>query len=92
VAKSGGTRSKEHDDVKVTRLAILYYRVTGRQGSCIHPSAFTSFWLLQHIPAGTRIPTCAPPVFRVEAQDWDDERTPRVDTMQAVPHEWTLSA
>jgi len=67
----------------VGNILLVKFAFTGGKEACIYLPAHIVFWLLQHIPVNQDPNLQAPTSFPVvEAQDWDDERTPRVDTMQ----------
>jgi hypothetical protein len=67
----------------VGNLLLVKFAFTGGKEACVFLPAHIVFWLLEHIPVN-QDPQLQPPSFypTVYDQDWDDQLTPRVDTMQ----------
>lgn len=67
----------------VGNLLLVKFAFTGGKEGCVYLPAHIVFWLLQHIPANQDPALTAPSSLpAIHDQDWDDQRTPRVDTMQ----------
>jgi len=67
----------------VGNLLLVKFSFKAGADSCLFLPAHIVFWLLKHLPVNqdpNLPPPPAPPV--VTQQDWDDNRTPRVDTLQ----------
>jgi hypothetical protein len=67
----------------VGNLLLFKFAFTGGREAAVFMPAHIIFWLLKHIPVN-QDPELKPPGFfpTIYDQDWDDQLTPRVDTMQ----------
>ncbi|MES2016205.1 MAG: hypothetical protein V4484_06875 [Pseudomonadota bacterium] len=63
-------------------LLVKFSFATGMDGAAYLP-AHIVFWLLEHLPPN-QDPTLQPPASfpEIHERDWDDNRTPRILTMQ----------
>lgn len=67
----------------VGNLLLLKMAFNGGKEACVYLPAHIVFWLLKHLPVN-QDPNLPPPpeLPQVYAQDWDDNFTPRVFTVQ----------
>lgn len=67
----------------VGNILLVKFGFTSGKEACLYLPAHIVFWLLAHLPVNQDPGLKAPATFPVVVdQDWDDQRTPRVDTMQ----------
>ncbi|MFL6657600.1 MAG: hypothetical protein ACJ8GW_05980 [Massilia sp.] len=67
----------------VGNILLVKFAFTNGKEGCVYLPAHIVFWLLEHIPVN-QDPDLEPPksLPTVYDQDWDDNYTPRVATMQ----------
>lgn len=67
----------------VGNILLVKFSFKSGKDVCIFVPAHIVFWLLAHLPVN-QDPQLRPPAGYPEIyqQDWDDERTPRLETMQ----------
>lgn len=67
----------------VGNLLLVKFVFSGNSEACVFLPAHIVFWLLDHFPVNQDPNLPPPPVIpQMYAEDWDDERTPRVFTVQ----------
>ena len=67
----------------VGNLLLAKFSYQGGKDSCAFIPASVVFWLLQHLPVNQDPNLRAPdPLPKIYQEDWDDEMTPRVLTVQ----------
>jgi hypothetical protein len=67
----------------VGNLLLAKFSYHGAKDSCVFIPASIVFWLLQHLPVNQDPNLRAPePLPKVYQEDWDDNYTPRVFTVQ----------
>lgn len=67
----------------VGNLLLVKFAFNGGKDTCFFLPAHVVFWLLKHLPVN-QDPNLAPPPAppAIAQHDWDDQVTPRVDTLQ----------
>lgn len=67
----------------VGNLLLVKFSFGAGSESCVFLPAHIVFWLLDHFPVNQDPNLAPPPAFpQVYAEDWDDQLTPRVFTVQ----------